>query len=146
MDFHPERSDFGLYVCCRPHLHAAAPSHETPSQFLIVRKIRTTIASPQISPSTSFSASNMERESMLHDINSQQSFEALPLKPNGQRKNMGAHDRIPSDPATSRHKSPSGVRRQSLPKRDRPARSMGKGIRQIFILSREKPRTITIIG
>jgi hypothetical protein len=23
---------------------------------------------------------------MLHDINSQQSFEALPLKPNGQRK------------------------------------------------------------
>ena len=28
----------------------------------------------------------MERESVLHDINSQQSFEALPLKPNGQSK------------------------------------------------------------
>jgi hypothetical protein len=28
----------------------------------------------------------MERESVSHDINSQQSFEAPPLKPNGQRK------------------------------------------------------------
>jgi hypothetical protein len=28
----------------------------------------------------------MERESVSHDINSQQSFEALPLKSNGQRK------------------------------------------------------------
>ena len=115
--------DFTYVVA--PHLHPAAPSHETPSQFLIARKIRTTIASPQISPSTSFSASTMERESVLHDINSQQSFEALPLKPNGQRKNTGAHDRIPSDPAISRHESPSGVRRRSLPKHDRPARSMG---------------------
>jgi hypothetical protein len=33
------------------------------------------------------------KENELHDINSQQSFEALPLKPNGQIKNMGAHDR-----------------------------------------------------
>jgi hypothetical protein len=33
-----------------------------------------------------FSASIMERESVLHDINPQQSFEALPLKPNGQTK------------------------------------------------------------
>jgi hypothetical protein len=52
---------------------------------------------------------------MPHDINSQQSFDALPLKPNGQRKNLGAHDRIPPDPAISGHKSPSGVHRQSLP-------------------------------
>ena len=28
----------------------------------------------------------MERERVLHDINSQQSFKALPLKPNGQIK------------------------------------------------------------
>jgi len=40
---------------------------------------------------------------MPHDINSQQSFEAFPLNPNGQSKNMGAHDRIPPDPAISRH-------------------------------------------
>jgi hypothetical protein len=33
-----------------------------------------------------FSTSIMERESVLHDINRQQSFEALPLKPNGQTK------------------------------------------------------------
>jgi hypothetical protein len=30
-----------------------------------------------------FFASTMEQESVLHDINSQQSFKALPLKPNG---------------------------------------------------------------
>ena len=76
----------------------------------------------------SLSTSTMERKSVLHDINSQHSFEALPLKPNGQRKNTGAHDRIPSDPAISTHESPSGVRRRSLPKHDRPARSMGIGI------------------
>jgi hypothetical protein len=33
-----------------------------------------------------FSASTMEQKSVPHDINSQQSFEALPLKLNGQRK------------------------------------------------------------
>ena len=49
---------------------------------------------------------------------------------------MGAHDRIPSDPAISRHESPNGVCRRSLPKHDRPARSMRIGIRQIFILTR----------
>jgi hypothetical protein len=32
------------------------------------------------------------KKNELHHINSQQSFEALPLKPNGQIKNMGAPD------------------------------------------------------
>jgi hypothetical protein len=64
-------------------LHAAAPSHQLPSQFLIANQTETTNASPQISAAMTFSASIMERESVLHDINRQQSFEALPLKPNG---------------------------------------------------------------
>jgi hypothetical protein len=40
---------------------------------------------------------------MSHDENSLQSFASLPLKPNGQKKNMVARDRNPSDPAISRH-------------------------------------------
>ena len=120
-------------------LHAAAPSHESPGQFFIATKTQTTIVSPQFSPSMAFSASTMERESVLHDINSQQSFEALPLKPNGQRKSTGAHDRIPSDPAISKHESPSGVRQRGLPKHDCLATSMGIDIRQIATLMREEP-------
>jgi hypothetical protein len=69
-----------------PHFHAAAPSHKLPSQFLIANKTQTIIASPQISASMTFSASIMERESVLHDISCQQIFEVLPLKPNGQTK------------------------------------------------------------
>ena len=117
----------------------------TPSQFLIVRKIRTTIVSPQISPSMSFSASTMERESVLHGINSQQSFEALPLKPNGQIKNTGAPDRIPSDPAISRHESPCGVRRRSLPKLDNLARSRYRRQADLRLLAIWNPRTTTFI-
>jgi hypothetical protein len=67
-------------------LHAAAPSHKSLSQFLIATKTRATIASPPISVAMTFFAITMERESVLHDITSQQSFEALSLKQNGQRK------------------------------------------------------------
>ena len=128
-----------------PHLHANATSHETPSQFLIDTNTQTTIGKPQISPSMSFSASTMERESVLHDINSQQSFEALPLKPNGQIKNTGAPDRIPSDPAISRHESPSGVRRRSLPKPDTLARSRYRRQADLRLLAIWNPRTTTFI-
>jgi hypothetical protein len=37
------------------------------------------------------------------------SFFALPLKPNGQRKNIDTHDQIPSDPTISRHESSNGI-------------------------------------
>jgi hypothetical protein len=67
-------------------LHTAARSHGTPNQFLIATKTEITIACPQISPSMTFSASTTERESMLHGINSLQSFKTLPLKPNSKIK------------------------------------------------------------
>jgi hypothetical protein len=50
---------------------------------------------------------------------------------------MDAHDRIPPDSAISRHDSPSGVRRRSLPEHSHPDRSMGTGIQPVFILARE---------
>jgi hypothetical protein len=78
--------DFELLVCSRPHFHAATPSHKSLSQFLANTKSPATIASPQISAAMTFSTSTMKQESVLHDINSQRSFEVLPLKPNGQRK------------------------------------------------------------
>ena len=46
---------------------------------------------------------------MPHDINSQQSFEALPSETKRSEKNTGTHDRIPPDPAISRHESPNGA-------------------------------------
>jgi hypothetical protein len=58
------------------------------------------------------------------DINSQQSFKVLSLKPNGHRKNKGAHDRVPPDPAIS-----GGVRLQSLPEHATAARSKRLGNR-----------------
>jgi hypothetical protein len=67
-------------------LHADVPSHKSPSQFLIATKNSTTIASPQISAAMTFSVSIMQQESVLNYINNQQSFEALPLKPNSWRK------------------------------------------------------------
>jgi hypothetical protein len=70
-------------MCSRPHLHAAAPCQKSLIQFLIATKNQATIASHHISVAMTFSASTMKRENMLYDINSQQSFEALPLKPNG---------------------------------------------------------------
>jgi hypothetical protein len=42
------QEDYELLVCSHPHLHAAAPSHKLPSQFLIANKTQITIASPQI--------------------------------------------------------------------------------------------------
>jgi hypothetical protein len=50
---------------------------------------------------------------MSHDENRLKIFALLPLKPNGQ-KNMVAHDRIPPDPAISRHVLPNGVHEWSL--------------------------------
>jgi hypothetical protein len=64
----------------------AATTHKSPSQFLIATKTRATIANPHMYAIMTFSASTLERESALHDINSQQSFEALHVKPNDQRK------------------------------------------------------------
>jgi hypothetical protein len=48
------------------------------------------------------------------------------------RKNMGAHDRIPPDPAISRHVT-KRVRRQSFPKHNISAKLMKTCIRQIMI-------------
>jgi hypothetical protein len=75
-------------MCSRPHLHATAPSQKSLIQFLIATKTRITIASPHISDAMTFFPSIMEWESVLHDINSQRSLQALPLKPNGQKKHM----------------------------------------------------------
>jgi hypothetical protein len=80
---------------------------------------------------------------MPHDINSQQSFDALPLKPNGQRKSIGARDRIPPDPAISKHELPSGVCRWSLPKHA--TVSMKTCIRHTVVLRERNPKTNTII-
>jgi hypothetical protein len=64
-----------------------------------------------------------------HDGNSQQSFTVLPLKPNGQIKNMGGYDRIPSDPVIFRQESPNGVLWRSISEHDILAISMMMGIR-----------------
>jgi hypothetical protein len=66
---------------------------------------------------------------MPHDGNSKQSFIVLPLKPNVQIKDMGAYDRIPSDPAIFRQESPSGVHWGSIPEHDTLAISMRTVIR-----------------
>jgi hypothetical protein len=74
---------------------------------------------------------------VLHDNNRQQSFETLPLKPNGQSKNMGALDRIPPDPATSRLESPNGA--STEPSGTRHIRQIDEDRhRQICILAREE--------
>jgi hypothetical protein len=54
---------------------------------------------------------------MSNDGNQQKIFATLPLKQNDQ-KNMGTHNRIPSDPAISKHELPNGICRWSLPKLD----------------------------
>jgi hypothetical protein len=66
---------------------------------------------------------------MTHDGNSQQSFTVLPLKPNGQIKNIGAYDRIPSDLVIFRQESTNGVRWRSILEHDILAMSMMMGIR-----------------
>ena len=58
---------------------------------------------------------------------------------------MGAHDRIPSNPAISRHESPSGVRRRSLPKLDTLARSRYRRQADLRLLAIWNPRTTTFI-
>jgi hypothetical protein len=50
-----------------------------------------------------FSASDFTMDQKSPDANKGQSFAPLPLEPNGRNKSMGAHDRIPPDPANSRH-------------------------------------------
>jgi hypothetical protein len=77
----------------------------------------------------------MEREIVPHE----QSFATLSLKPNGQIKNTGAHDRIPSNSATSRHEAPNKGRRRSLPEHDTPPRSMVMNYWQIFIRRKLEP-------
>jgi hypothetical protein len=69
----------------------AVSSHEAPSQFHLTPRSDHHCYSTDLGLMT-FSASTMER-TQLHDINSQQSFKTLPLKPNVQIKNMVAHDR-----------------------------------------------------
>jgi hypothetical protein len=87
----------------------------------------------------------MEREIVPHDGNSQQSFAALLVKPNGQIKNMGALDRIPSDPAISRHKALSVVCRRSLLEYNTPARSMEGYSVDLHIGVRLNSRTASFI-
>jgi hypothetical protein len=56
------------------------------------------------------------------------------------RKNMGAHNRISSDPAIFRYDASDGVHMRSLQKLDTPARTKERSIRQIFvILLQEEP-------
>jgi hypothetical protein len=62
----------------------------------------------------------------------------LHLKPDGQKKNIAAHERVSSDLAISRHEAPIGVYRWSLQKLDTPARLMRAGINQTLILAREE--------
>jgi hypothetical protein len=81
-----------------------------------------------------FSASIMERESVLHDINRQQSFEALLLKPNDQTKTR-VHTTESHPIQQSLGMSPSRVCWRSLPKHDTLAISMGVDNRQIFVLA-----------
>jgi hypothetical protein len=109
-----------------PTFDAAALSQESPRQFHIATKTQTTIATPQILASMTFSPTDftMERESVPHDANSLQSFASIPQKTNVQRKNTGAHDRIPYDTVISKHEASTGVHRQSLLEYDTLAKSM----------------------
>jgi hypothetical protein len=77
-------------------------------------------------------------QDISHNENRQHSFAILSLKLNGQ-KNMGVHDRISSGPAISKQDMPSGVRRRSLSELDTLARSIRACIKQIFVLTWEKP-------
>jgi hypothetical protein len=72
----------------------------------------------------------MKRKRHVHDGNIQQSFAALPLKPNGQTK-KDKRNRISSDPAVFRHKTPSKVRCLRLPKLNTSAKSMGECIMMV---------------
>jgi hypothetical protein len=51
-----------------------------------------------------FSVSNFTMDQKSPDGNKKRSFVSLPREPNGWNKSMCAHDRIPPDPANSRHK------------------------------------------
>jgi hypothetical protein len=64
---------------------------------------------------------------MLHDINSQQSFDALPLYQTA-KENMGAHGQITCEPAISRHDVPDGTHWQSLLEHASSTKSMRIGI------------------
>jgi hypothetical protein len=57
----------------------------------------------------------------------------LPLKPNGQKKNMVAHDQIPPDLAISQRVAQGSLPAESSQKSL--AKSMVTGIHQIIILS-----------
>jgi hypothetical protein len=71
-----------------------------------------------------FSASDFTMDQMSLDCNKERSIALLPLKLNGWNKIMGAHDRIPPDPANSRYMVHWHICRQSLTeltiKKDRP--------------------------
>jgi hypothetical protein len=60
------------------------------------------------------------------------------MKPNDQ-KYTSAHDRISSNPTISTHEVTDGVRQQSLPKLDTPAKPLSASIKQVFILRKKKP-------
>jgi hypothetical protein len=61
------------------------------------------------------------------------------LKPNCAEKNLGAHDRISSDLAISKHEAPKGVHRLSLPELDTAARSRSARINKVFVLASDGP-------
>jgi hypothetical protein len=64
---------------------------------------------------------------MPYDINSQQSFEVIPLKPNDQGKTWVCTIETLLNP-NYRHDAPSGARQWSLPEHDASARSITPGI------------------
>jgi hypothetical protein len=112
-------------VLSPPLADAAATGHESPRKFLIATKNRTIVANPQNSASMSSSSMTLpwtvkDVSIMATDNRALQRF----LYSQMARKNMGAYDQIPSDPANSRHEAPTGVRRWSLPELDTPSRSM----------------------
>jgi hypothetical protein len=72
------------------------------------------------------------------------SFTMLPLKPNGEIKNTGAYNQIPSDLAIFRHKAPSGVCRWSLSEHDTLVRLKGTA-RHLHHGARWNPRTVSFI-
>jgi hypothetical protein len=71
---------------------------------------------------------------MFHGGNSLQSFATLPLKPNGQKKNMVARDRSPSDPANLQACCPFGDRQRSVPELGIPAISPTTGNKKNIIM------------
>ena len=130
-----------------PSAVVAAPSLESPSRNLIITRTRTPITRPRILASVPFSTTDFTfgTKDMFHGGNNQQSFATHPLKPNGQKKNMVARDRSPSDPANLQACRPFGVRQRSAPELGTPARSPTTGNKKTSSWLERDLRTTTFI-